>query len=91
MTKANLKNETANSTNIVLAVVAYDLFSPPFMELKKKIYKARQKVDATIYASEKFITGLEIVAEKQLPSDIKAHNKLVEELNDMMYGWRQLG
>jgi hypothetical protein len=27
---------------------------------------------------------LEVVAEKQLPIDIKAHNKLVQELNNKM-------
>ena len=76
--------EQSNNANVLLSVVAHDLFEPPFLELKKKIYKARQKVDATIYASEKFITGLEVVAEKQLPSDVKAHNDLVEQLNQMV-------
>lgn len=83
MTKVS-NEEQSNNANMLLSVVAHDLFSPPFMELKKKIYQARQKVDETIYASEKFITGLEVVAEKQLPSDIKSHNDLVEELNQMV-------
>lgn len=83
MTKVS-NEEQSNNANMLVSVVAHDLFSPPFMELKKKIYQARQKVDETIYASEKFITGLEVVAEKQLPSDIKSHNDLVEELNQMV-------
>jgi hypothetical protein len=66
---------------LVLAVVKHDLFSPPFMKLKKEIYKARQKVDATRYACDKFITGLEKVAEAQLPIYIQYHNKLIQELN----------
>lgn len=61
-----------------------NLFAPPFIKLKKKVYQARQAVDATIYASEKFITGLEKVAEKILPYDIERYNNLVEVLKSKL-------
>ena len=67
-----------------LLTIKHDLFKPPFLEIKKDVYKAKQRIEANYYAQDKFINGFEIIAEKQLPNDIEAYNNLVEKLNNRM-------